>query len=58
MVLLIWCVARGIKGLTVGGRYLSITPGHPNEISLDEYEALVANHIMFKVRAGTRAGFR
>jgi protein-arginine kinase len=31
-----------------GGRYVSITPGHPQEISAAEYEELVAKHIMFK----------
>jgi adenylate kinase family enzyme/protein-arginine kinase len=31
-----------------GGKYVSITPGHPNEISSEEYEALVSAHIMFK----------
>eukprot|EP01051_Picozoa_sp_SAG22_P001701 SAG22_NODE_70_length_22717_cov_12.413741_4_plen_645_part_00 len=31
-----------------GGRYNSITPEHPNEISLEEYDALVGAHIMFK----------
>ena len=31
-----------------GGKYVSITPGHPNEISCEEYDALVAAHIMFK----------
>jgi hypothetical protein len=31
-----------------GGKYVSITPEHPNEISAEEYEALVGAHIMFK----------
>ena len=31
-----------------GGKYVSITPDHPNEISAEEYEALVGAHIMFK----------
>jgi protein-arginine kinase len=31
-----------------GGKYVSITPGHDNEISAEEYEALVDAHIMFK----------
>ena len=31
-----------------GGKYVSITPGHPNEISGEEYDALVGAHIMFK----------
>ena len=31
-----------------GGKYVSITPGHPNEISAEEYDALVGAHIMFK----------
>jgi hypothetical protein len=31
-----------------GGKYVSITPGHPREISAEEYEALVTAHIMFK----------
>jgi protein-arginine kinase len=31
-----------------GGQYVSITPDHPNEISSEEYDALVSAHIMFK----------
>ena len=31
-----------------GGRYVSITPGHPKEITRDEYDKLVKDHIMFK----------
>jgi creatine kinase len=31
-----------------GGKYVSITPGHDLEISAEEYDALVAAHIMFK----------
>jgi hypothetical protein len=31
-----------------GGRYVSITPGHPNFISQKEYDQLVDEHIMFK----------
>lgn len=31
-----------------GGRYVSITPGHTNAISDDEYNGLVKAHIMFK----------
>ena len=31
-----------------GGRYVSITPGHPNAIDDAEYDDLVARHIMFK----------
>ncbi len=31
-----------------GGRYVSITPGHPNEITPAEYDELVKAHIMFK----------
>jgi len=31
-----------------GGKYVSITPGHPKLISSSEYEALVTAHIMFK----------
>eukprot|EP00899_Mesostigma_viride_P006796 jgi/Mesvir1/16117/Mv08402-RA.1 len=31
-----------------GGSYHSLTPGHPNQLSDAEYEALVKAHIMFK----------
>eukprot|EP00750_Incisomonas_marina_P013048 INCI17210.3.p1 GENE.INCI17210.3~~INCI17210.3.p1 ORF type:complete len:581 (-),score=120.61 INCI17210.3:142-1848(-) len=31
-----------------GGRYVSITPGHPNCVSSEEYDQLVNDHIMFK----------
>jgi creatine kinase len=31
-----------------GGRYHSLTPGHADHISDDEYKQLVADHIMFK----------
>jgi len=31
-----------------GGRYVSITPGHPNFIDATEYQSLVDAHIMFK----------
>jgi len=31
-----------------GGRYVSITPGHPNFINKDEYNSYVKAHIMFK----------
>eukprot|EP01052_Picozoa_sp_SAG31_P044421 SAG31_NODE_7735_length_1606_cov_1.633709_2_plen_247_part_01 len=31
-----------------GGHYVSITPGHENEINEEEYEALIQSHIMFK----------
>lgn len=31
-----------------GGRYVSITPGHPNFIDKAEYDSLVKAHIMFK----------
>jgi hypothetical protein len=31
-----------------GGRYVSLTPGHPNKISDEEYNGLVKAHIMFK----------
>jgi|FLMP01.3.fsa_nt_emb hypothetical protein len=31
-----------------GGRYVSITPGHPAEITPGRYAELVAKHIMFK----------
>jgi len=31
-----------------GGRYVSITPGHPNFIDSAEYDRLVKAHIMFK----------
>ena len=31
-----------------GGRYVSITPGHPNFINTAEYDQLVKDHIMFK----------
>lgn len=31
-----------------GGRYYSLTPGHPDEVSAEEYEHLVKSHLMFK----------
>mmetsp|Transcript_34064 Transcript_34064/g.45018 ORF Transcript_34064/g.45018 Transcript_34064/m.45018 type:complete len:481 (+) Transcript_34064:84-1526(+) len=31
-----------------GGKYVSITPGHPNCVSKEEYDELVNAHIMFK----------
>lgn len=31
-----------------GGKYNSITPGHANEVSTEEYDQLVSDHIMFK----------
>ena len=31
-----------------GGRYHSLTPGHPDHITNDEYNALVKGHKMFK----------
>ena len=31
-----------------GGRYVSITPKHPNFIKDEEYTVLVNEHIMFK----------
>merc|ERR1739848_145235 len=31
-----------------GGRYYSLTPGHPSFINEEEYQALVKAHIMFK----------
>jgi len=31
-----------------GGEYVSITPGHPNQISDQRYQELVDKHIMFK----------
>ena len=31
-----------------GGQYRSITPGHPNEITDEEYKKLVKDHKMFK----------
>jgi protein-arginine kinase len=37
-----------IEDPNYGGRYVSITPGHPNFISQKEYEQLVDDHIMFK----------
>ena len=37
-----------IKDPAYGGRYVSLTPGHPNKISNDEYNELVKAHIMFK----------
>ena len=37
-----------------GGRYVSITPGHPNFIDQTEYQALVDAHIMFKSMAGDK----
>ena len=32
-----------------GGKYISVTPGHPDKISNKEYGALVMKNIMFKV---------
>lgn len=37
-----------IKDPAFGGRYVSITPGHPNFIDSAEYDKLVKAHIMFK----------
>ena len=37
-----------------GGRYVSITPGHPNFIDQAEYQALVDAHIMFKNMAADK----
>ena len=37
-----------------GGRYVSITPGHPNEITSAEYDELVKAHIMFKDMAADK----
>jgi len=37
-----------------GGRYVSITPGHPNFINQAEYQALVDAHIMFKNMAADK----
>ena len=37
-----------------GGRYVSITPGHPNFIDQAEYQALVDAHIMFKSMANDK----
>eukprot|EP01052_Picozoa_sp_SAG31_P015208 SAG31_NODE_971_length_10655_cov_35.774915_4_plen_531_part_00 len=31
-----------------GGEYVSLTPGHPNEVDIEQYEALVDSHMMFK----------
>lgn len=31
-----------------GGKYVSITPNHPNFINKEEYDSLVKQHIMFK----------
>ena len=31
-----------------GGKYYSLTPGHPNHITDEEYNKLVADHLMFK----------
>ena len=37
-----------------GGRYVSITPGHPNFINEAEYQELVDAHIMFKSMAADK----
>lgn len=37
-----------------GGRYHSLTPGHPDRIGDDDYRALVDAHIMFKNMADDR----
>eukprot|EP01147_Barroeca_monosierra_P005439 gene5439-7155_t len=38
-----------LKGMAeYGGRYHSLTPGHADHISEEEYKGLVAEHIMFK----------
>ena len=44
------CVAfeELIKDPAYGGRYYSLTPGHPSQIDEAKYKELVADHIMFK----------
>ena len=37
-----------------GGRYVSLTPDHPNFIDSAEYVDLVARHIMFKDMSGDK----
>ncbi|NKB51229.1 MAG: arginine kinase [Rhizobiaceae bacterium] len=32
----------------LAGTYVSLTPGHPNQLTQQEYEKLVADHVMFK----------
>jgi len=39
---------RLIEDPDFGGRYVSISPGHPNLIDQKEYQKLVDDHIMFK----------
>jgi creatine kinase len=40
--------AKLIATPAYGGKYVSITPGHEEEVSMEEYQALVDAHIMFK----------
>jgi len=42
------CIAFDKLKETFGGRYHSLTPGHPDAISDEEYKALVKGHKMFK----------
>ena len=42
------CVAFEKLKQKFGGRYHSLTPGHPDHINNDEYNALVKGHKMFK----------
>ncbi len=37
-----------------GGRYVSLTPDHPNFIDSAEYDELVSRHIMFKDMSGDK----
>jgi creatine kinase len=37
-----------IADASFGGRYVSISPGHPNFINQEQYQQLVDDHIMFK----------
>lgn len=37
-----------------GGRYVSLTPDHPNFIDSAEYDELVSRHIMFKNMSGDK----
>ena len=43
-----------IENPKFGGRYVSITPGHPNCVTEAEYQQLVDDHIMFKDMAADK----
>ncbi len=49
--------AKMPNGQLFGGRYYSLTPGHPDKISDAEYKKLIDEHLMFKVR-GSGSGLK